>query len=211
MANDNDKNEQKSLQAWDNLMRSYAAKDGARARSARMNSREAMASYEARAQRRASRAGRPLTSQESHEQALKSQAAYESARQARAHASEINAYGRTTNRDLIDGRGSIDSRALHERNELVGYSIDKGDTHDPLIETEGSVSRWRSRDNASTPKHASPPRERLQNLDNISDALSGSREYGKAANKKPGIPGIIKFLAILIIVLVIALIVILFL
>ncbi len=132
---------------------------------------------------------------------------YDSARddyeivKARREARARESAGRNRNRDLIDARGSIDSRAFNENQEIVGYTINKEDAHDPLIETNSS-SRWNSRDAQDA---RSAPRRR--NLDNLGSTVTGRTQYGQ---KKEGLPGVIKFLILLIIVLLIILLVILF-
>ena len=65
----------------------------------------------------------PLSSQESYDRTRSSMENYERARASRDALSETRRT-RTPNREVIDGRGSIDSRAFNETHELVGYSID---------------------------------------------------------------------------------------
>ncbi len=186
----------------DALVQSYAAKDAARARNARMNSRNAIEDI----QSRDGRGRHPMSTQESHDRAQMSREAYERARASRNAARPA---GRTSNRELIDGRGSIDSRALNERNELIGYSIDKQDTHDPLIETESSSSRWRSQTGTGDPASGGRRSRRGPDLDRLSNTISGRNQYGSQRGEG-GVPFIVKFLVALIVVLLIVLAVILF-
>lgn len=86
----------------------------------------------------------PLSSQESYERARSSMENYERARASRDALSEAR-LGRTVNREVIDGRGSIDSRAFNETHELVGYSIDERDRPRAAVDGSFSQTRWHSR------------------------------------------------------------------
>lgn len=99
----------------------------------------------------ASRSGRPrtrvvppLSSQESYDRTRSSQESYERARASRDALSETRRV-HTPNREVIDGRGSIDSRAFNETHELVGYSIDDRDKPRAAVDASFSETRWHSR------------------------------------------------------------------
>ena len=112
--------------------------------------------------------------------------------------------GRTQNRDVIDGRGSIDSRAFNERNELVGYSIDQRDRPDPLVEVpEEQVGRWNSQAGQGFAPGASEGRgfsRRIADLNNLSDSISGRADY-RSAGILSSMPTSAKLLILLIIIL----------
>ena len=90
------------------------------------------------------RAVQPLTSQESQERTRTWQENYEYQRSTRDPLMRAQ-YGRGGNREVIDGRGSIDSRAFNEHQMLVGYTIDDRDKHDPEVSSVESGLRWQSR------------------------------------------------------------------
>lgn len=112
--------------------------------------------------------------------------------------------GRTSNRDVIDGRGSIDSRAFNERNELVGYSIDQRDRPDPLVEVpEEQVGRWNSQAGqgfAPSASRGSSFSRRISDLNNLSDSISGRADY-RSTGIFSSIPTSAKLLILLIIIL----------
>jgi hypothetical protein len=85
----------------------------------------------------------PLTSEESYNRTRRSQATYERARRSRA-ADSASRELRGANRDIIDGRGSVDSRAFNELNELVGYSVDKRDRPNPAVDSSNHKTKWHS-------------------------------------------------------------------
>lgn len=161
----------------------------------------------ARAIRRQSRVRTPLTSQESHDQTQMSREAYEQAR-ARRDVLSPEASRRTSNREIIDGRGSIDSRAFNERNELVGYTIDENDRHEPAIDTSNPSARWNS--HAGQGFGANDRRGRMADLGSLSDTISGRSDYKGAKGGLAEVPGSIKFLVVLIVVLLAVLIYLLF-
>ena len=86
----------------------------------------------------------PLSSQESYDRTRSSMESYERARASRDAFSESRRM-RTPNREVIDGRGSIDSRAFNETQELVGYSVDERDKPQAAVDASFSDTRWHSR------------------------------------------------------------------
>ena len=162
----------------DRIVQSYAAKDAARARTARM---------------RMQAPAEPDIYQDGRRRDWEAQRALRDARQRR-----------NANREVIDGRGSIDSRAFNEKNELVGYTIDEHDRHEPMVDVSESKSRWRSHDGRTTYQHlplsgkASAPRPTRIGLQGGS---MGSRRNFAASNR-PGIPLFVKIAIPLIVVLI---------
>lgn len=150
---------------------------------------------------RAHRVARPLTSQESRTRTQVSREGYEREREVRDALSAARG-ARTTNREVIDGRGSIDSRAFNERNQLVSYSVEESDKPDPMIDTSNPKAKWHSHsgDGASRGRVS-----RRTDLGSLSDAISGRANYGRAnafASLPPFVKVAIPVLAVLIIVLV---------
>jgi cobalamin biosynthesis Mg chelatase CobN len=92
---------------------------------------------------RSRRVVEPLTTQESNERTRRSQATYERARRQRAANQGMREF-RSGNREVIDGRGSVDSRAFNELNKLVGYSVDKADRPNPAVDGSNPKTRWHS-------------------------------------------------------------------
>ena len=169
---------------------------------------QAQAQQRAREIRAMNRVRQPLTSQESHDQTQMSREAYEQER-ARRDVLSATRQNRTSNREVIDGRGSIDSRAFNEKNELVGYSIDDRDKPDPLVDSTESTHRWNSHAGQGFLDDGRRGLGRNPDLGSLSDAISGRSDYRSA---KPGfadIPLSIKLLSLLIVVLVIVLVVLL--
>lgn len=109
-------------------------------------SRQRIAQQQARAQlaERRERAAAPLSSQESQERTRTWQENYEYQRATRDPLMRAQ-YGRGGDREVIDGRGSIDSRAFNEHQILVGYTIDERDRHQPDLDSVDSNLRWHSR------------------------------------------------------------------
>ncbi len=164
---------------------------------------------------RTSRVVPPLSSQESYDRTRSSMESYERARASRDALSEEHR-SRTPNRDVIDGRGSVDSRAFNERNELVGYSIDARDKPQAAVDTTYTDTRWHSRagqgftdasdmgvSSLSTDDH-SADRGRYRGLNNnaYSNAGNQRRTFG-------GVPLFVRIAVPVIIILIILLIVIL--
>ena len=90
------------------------------------------------------RAVEPLSSKESQERTRTWQENYEYQRATRDPLMRAQ-YGRGANREVIDGRGSFDSRAFNEHQMLVGYAIDERDRHEPELSAVDSNLRWQSR------------------------------------------------------------------
>ena len=162
---------------------------------------QAEAQQRARDIRAMNRVRKPLTTQESHDQTQMSREAYEHERARRDVLSSTRTH-RTSNREVIDGRGSIDSRAFNERNELVGYSIDETDKPDPMLDTTSSASRWNSQSGQGAEGR---PLRRNADLGSLSDAISGRSDYRSARPKLADVPMSIKLLVALIVVLLIVL------
>lgn len=254
-----------SASSRDSIVRNYTAQDEARARSARMQTNEAMQNFQERekrnrermAQREAidarrreeerlraeyrraqrekdaanartensalsgssryrtsdTRIRQPLTSQESHEQTKMSREQYEQAR-ARRDVLSANRSNRTSNREVIDGRGSIDSRAFNEKNELVGYSIDKADTPEPAIDASNPKTKWHSHAGQGfgaghdSNRRLFSTNSRSGVLGSISDSISGHADYSNTRRSK-SIPTSIKIIGLVILVLIIILVLIL--
>lgn len=108
----------------------------ARQRAAQQQARDQLADRQ--------RAVEPLSSKESQERTRTWQENYEYQRATRDPLMRAQ-YGRGGNREVIDGRGSIDSRAFNEYQMLVGYTIDEHDRRDPELSSVESSLRWRSR------------------------------------------------------------------
>lgn len=184
----------------------HAARTGRRNAAPDKPMTQAEAQQRARDLRAMSRAKRPFSSQESQEQTQLSREAFEHER-ARRDVLSPNRAHRTSNREVIDGRGSIDSRAFNERNELVGYSIDEADKPDPMLDTTASASRWNSQSGQGADGR---PMRRNPDLGKLSDAISGRSDYSARGPKLSEIPMSIKLLVVLIVVLLIVLVVLLF-
>lgn len=197
--------EQKPRPSRDTLVRIYDAENATRARNARLRTQDAM-------RERANRQPRhPLTTQESYDRTQTSREAYERAR-ARRDVRQTQSGSRDGNREVIDGRGSIDSRAFNENNELVGYTINRDDRHNPALDSIESGNKWSSRagqgfvDNPYATKRGSRPRD--VDFNNLSDTISGRADYQTGRSRK-AIPLSIKLLAVLIVILLVVLIVLL--
>lgn len=139
-------------------------------------SRQRMAQQQARVQlaERRERAAVPLSSQESQERTRTWQENYEYQRATRDPLMRAQ-YGRGGNREVIDGRGSIDSRAFNEHQMLVGYTIDERDRHQPDLDSVDSNLRWHSRAG--------------QGFDNVPDA--GKRRFSGAPTGRGGKPTVV--------------------
>lgn len=155
---------------------------------------------------RAHRVVAPLTSQESCTRTQRSRDSYEREREVRDALSAQRA-SRTTNREVIDGRGSIDSRAFNEMNQLVSYSVEESDKPDPIIDTSNPKAKWRSHSGSNTSDR--PRLSRRTDLGSLSDTISGSANYGRG---KPfsSLPPFVKVAIPVLVILIIVLIVIVF-
>ncbi len=168
------------------------------------------------AEQRKERVAVPLSSKESHERTTLSREGYERARQDRDFLSPTRT-ARTSNRELIDGRGSVDSRAFNEFNELVGYTIDGRDRHDPMVDTTISPSRWASRAGQDTYLHPGitqhlPSSQNMhrrrsdRDIGSLSDTISGRRNYTAPKSGYAALPGFVKIAIPLLVVLIIILV-----
>lgn len=165
----------------DRIVQSYAAKDAARARNARM------------------RMQNPIENDAIQDGRRRDWEAQRALRDARQH--------RSANREIIDGRGSIDSRALNERNQLVGYTIDERDRHEPMVDVNESRSRWRSHDGQAVYQHmplsgGRSPRPTQIGLQG--GAMGSKRNF--AASGQSGIPLFVKVAIPVIVVLIVILV-----
>ena len=91
-------------------------------------------------------ASHPLSSEEGRERSRNAKEMHEFERASRDALSGSH-YGRGGNREVIDARGSIDSRAFSEKDQLIGYSIEDEDKPEPVIDASlaQSQTRWHSR------------------------------------------------------------------
>ncbi len=169
-----------------------------------------------RAPQRRTRVVPPLSSQESYDLTRSSMESYERARASRDALSESRR-GRALNREVIDGRGSIDSRTFNESHQISAYSRDDRDRPDPMLDTVSGRTSWRSRAGQgfdAAPEggmgtHGLPLRPRSAgNVGFSGGVMSGRADYGAPAGPLAGIP---LFLKVTIPIIVILLIVILFL
>lgn len=94
-------------------------------------------------------------------------------------------------RDLIDARGSIDSRTFNEEGRISSIAKDKRDRHAPSAESDFSKTRWRSHSGG---------------VGFSGGVLSGGADYGKPQKQLSEIPPFFKIaipiIAILLIVVV---------
>ena len=153
----------------------------------------------------------PLSSQESHDRYEMSRQAYERERQNRDVLSPERPL-RGGNREVIDGRGSIDSRAFNERQALVSYSIDESDRPDPMIDASNPKAKWRS--HSSMDVHNSQGflkgGGRGSNVPTFSRSMAQSQR-SVVGNLLDELPTFVKVVVPLILVLLIILLVIIFL
>lgn len=163
------------------------------------------------------RATRPMSSEESMAMRRRSQETYERERATRDVLSQ-NRLMRSPNRQVIDARGSVDSRAFNEKDELVGYSIDDRDRPQPFVDSSNSKSRWRShagqgfdgtRDRSAAPTRPSAKRKGID-LGSLSNAMSGKDAFGNPKSGIAGLPVFVKIAVPIIVILVLVLIAILF-
>ena len=199
---DDSSSERRERPSRDALVRSYRERDASRARAARARSQDLIAT------RRVvdPKDRHPLSTQESRDLTQMSREAHEEAR-ARREARTFQVQGRTSNRELIDGRGSIDSRALNERNQLVGYTIDERDRHEPMVDVNESKSRWRSHDGHAVYQHMPLSGGRAPRPNQIGlqgGAMGSKRNF--AASSQSGIPLFVKVAIPVIVVLIIILV-----
>lgn len=155
---------------------------------------------------RSHRVARPLSTQESQHRALASRDAYEQARQDRDALSPVRTSARSTNRDIIDARGSFDSRAFSEQNKILSYSVNEEDKPSPRVDTTKSKSRWRSHSSGDARLH--PRVSRRFDFGSLSDSITGRSSFTRTQRGWASFP---PFVRVAIPVLVILLAVLLFL
>lgn len=153
---------------------------------------------------RSHRVVKPMTSQESRTRAQASRDGYEREREVRDALSSQRPI-RTTNREVIDGRGSIDSRAFNEMNKLVSYSVEESDKPDPMIDASNPKAKWHS--HAGDGAGVRP--RRSFDLGSLSDSISGSASYGRKSAFS-SFPPFVRIAIPVLVVLIIVLIVIVF-
>ncbi len=152
---------------------------------------------------RAHRVVRPMTSQEFRSRTMMSRDAYERERDARDALSSTRS-SRTSNRDVIDGRGSIDSRAFDEQRRLVGYSVDESDKPAPAVDASNPKAKWHS--HAGQGFQSSRPKvNRRLDLGSLSDSISGSANYGKGNQGFSSLPPFVKLAIPVLVILVVVL------
>jgi hypothetical protein len=162
----------------------------------------------------------PLTSEESYNRTRRSQATYERARRSRA-ADSISRELRGANRDVIDGRGSVDSRAFNELNELVGYSVDKRDRPNPAVDSSNQKTKWHSHAGQgfgspdASMKASNNARKRRERSNAMSQArqtgiYSGTSSQGGPLDFIAALPLFVKIAVPVIVVLFIVLIILIF-
>lgn len=130
------------------IMEAHRREEEAKQAAQRAAQRENEAAYarmRANAREHPSRTAVPLSTQESYDRARMSRESYERARAMR-DALSIEHQNRSPNRELIDARGSVDSRAFSENDQLIGYSINRADCPDPYLEEAGDKHKthWHS-------------------------------------------------------------------
>ena len=184
----------------ESILQSYATQDEMRARDARLRSQQASRAYTASAaQRDADRAAR--------REALAAQQREQEARRAAQQR-------RALNREVIDGRGSIDSRTFNESHQISAYSRDDRDRHDPMIDTMDNRT-WYSRagQGFATPAEGAPgapapvrrPRSSRASDVGFAGVMSGSANYGGAQGGS-GVPLFVKVAVPLIVVLLVVIV-----
>ena len=156
----------------------------------------------------------PLSSQESYDLTRSSMESYERARASRDALSETRR-GRALNREVIDGRGSIDSRTFNESHQISGYSHDERDRPDPMVDTVTARTNWRSRagqgfEAAPDGGMAAPLRPRASRASEVgfSGVMSGRANYSAPSGPLAAVPS---FLKVTVPIIVILLVIILFL
>lgn len=155
----------------------------------------------------------PLSSQESYDLTRSSMESYERARASRDALSESRR-GRALNREVIDGRGSIDSRTFNESHQISAYSRDDRDRHDPMIDTMDNRT-WHSRAGQGfvTPADGAPaaspaplrPRSSHASDVGFAGVMSGRANYGGVQDVS-GVPTFLKVAIPVIVVLLVVII-----
>lgn len=80
-------------------------------------------------------------------------------------------------RELIDARGSIDSRTFNEEGRISSVAKDKRDRHNATIESNLSKTRWHSRSGG---------------VGFSTGVLSGGSDYGRPESRMPDVPTFFK-------------------
>lgn len=89
-------------------------------------------------------ASHPLSSEEGRERSRNAKEMHEFERASRDVLNSAR-HTRGAGREVIDARGSIDSRAFNEHDQLIGYSIAEEDKPEPAIDASLTQTRWHSR------------------------------------------------------------------
>jgi hypothetical protein len=147
----------------------------------------------------------PLSSQESHDLTRSSRESYERARASRDALSESRR-GRSLNREVIDGRGSIDSRTFNESHQISGFAREEEDRHDPMIDTVTSHKSWQSRAGQG---FVSPMNSQQGGVGFSGGVMSGRADYGPQQHGFSAIPLFLKVAIPVIVVLLVVLVVLL--
>lgn len=149
----------------------------------------------------------PLSSQESYDMTRSSMESYERARASRDALSETRR-SRALNREVIDGRGSIDSRTFNESHQILGYSHDDRDRHDPMVDTVAARTNWRSRagqgfEAVSDGGVSAPLRSRASRASEVgfSGVMSGRANYSAPSGPLAAVPSFLKVTVPIIVVL----------
>ncbi|MEY8460494.1 hypothetical protein AALA69_05120 [Eggerthellaceae bacterium 24-137] len=162
----------------------------------------------------------PLSSQESYDLTRSSMESYERARASRDALSETRR-GRALNREVIDGRGSIDSRTFNESHQISGYSHDDRDRHDPMVDTVSARTNWRSRagqgfdavpDSGAAHGMPAPLRPRASRASEVgfSGVMSGRANYSAPSGPLASIPTFLKVTVPIIAILLVIILVLVF-
>ncbi len=151
----------------------------------------------------------PLSSQESYDMTRSSMESYERARASRDALSETRR-SRALNREVIDGRGSIDSRTFNESHQISGYSHDDRDRHDPMVDTVAARTNWRSRagqgfEAVSDGGVSAPLRSRASRASEVgfSGVMSGRANYSAPSGPLAAVPSFLKVTVPIIVVLLV--------
>ncbi len=212
----------------ESILQSYATQDEMRARDGRealaaqqreqearraAQQRPAPATPAQRAGQRRTRVVPPLSSQESYDLTRSSMESYERARASRDALSEARR-GRALNREVIDGRGSIDSRTFNESHQISAYSRDDRDRHDPMIDVMDNRT-WHSRAGQGfvapaegapgAPAPARRPRGSSASDVGFAGVMSGRANYGGTQGGS-GVPMFVKIAVPLIVVLLVVIV-----
>ena len=149
----------------------------------------------------------PLSSQESYDMTRSSMESYERARASRDALSETRR-SRALNREVMDGRGSIDSRTFNESHQISGYSHDDRDRHDPMVDTVAARTNWRSRagqgfEAVSDGGVSAPLRSRASRASEVgfSGVMSGRANYSAPSGPLAAVPSFLKVTVPIIVVL----------